>query len=423
VGLRFNPPPNWPPPPPGFVPPPRWQPDPAWPPPPPGWRLWVPDDTVAAGPEGRPGRHASPRDFAGGPGDFAAGSGEFTAGSGDFVVGSRDFADGSGEFPAGPGEFATDPRDWPREFPGGPRAFVAGPGEFGNGAGGFAGPGEFAGGPDDFAEEPGDFADAGPIDPFGPPAEPYPDGLGGPPGGPGSHGPLRGRPNGLAIAAFVLSAIGGTVVSFVLALLALRQIRRTEQPGRGLAIAALVLSLVWALVLGFYFLGRSPAAPPKQTASGNPAPSSGLAPSAGPSSGSSPGSGSGGTGGGSKTGVFALRTGQCFQNPSASLEILGITSVAAVPCTTPHDAQVFAEFPATGNKYPGRNDLKTQAGQGCRARISKSVTSSKITSSMTLRFLYPLTDSWSEGHRTITCLIVDAKPDLTSSLMRANPKH
>jgi Domain of unknown function (DUF4190)/Septum formation len=45
MGLRFNPPPGWPPPPAGFVPPPGWQPDPSWPPPPPGWQLWVPDDT------------------------------------------------------------------------------------------------------------------------------------------------------------------------------------------------------------------------------------------------------------------------------------------------------------------------------------------------------------------------------------------
>src|SRR5215469_4758053 len=43
VGLRFNPAPGWPPPPPGFVPPPHWQPDPSWPPAPPGWQIWVDD--------------------------------------------------------------------------------------------------------------------------------------------------------------------------------------------------------------------------------------------------------------------------------------------------------------------------------------------------------------------------------------------
>jgi hypothetical protein len=41
--MRFNPPPSWPPSPPGWTPPPGWQPDPSWPPPPPGWQLWVPD--------------------------------------------------------------------------------------------------------------------------------------------------------------------------------------------------------------------------------------------------------------------------------------------------------------------------------------------------------------------------------------------
>lgn len=41
--MRFNPPPNWPPAPPGWTPPPGWQPDPAWGPPPAGWPLWLDD--------------------------------------------------------------------------------------------------------------------------------------------------------------------------------------------------------------------------------------------------------------------------------------------------------------------------------------------------------------------------------------------
>jgi Septum formation len=53
VGLRFNPPPGWPPAPEGFTPQPGWQPDPSWPPPPPGWQLWVneeqPPQTVNTG--------------------------------------------------------------------------------------------------------------------------------------------------------------------------------------------------------------------------------------------------------------------------------------------------------------------------------------------------------------------------------------
>lgn len=45
--LKFNPPPGWPKPPVGWVPPNGWKPDPGWPPPPPGWQLWVSDGAPA----------------------------------------------------------------------------------------------------------------------------------------------------------------------------------------------------------------------------------------------------------------------------------------------------------------------------------------------------------------------------------------
>lgn len=41
--MRFNSPPNWPPPPRGWQPDPGWRPDPDWGPAPEGWPLWVPD--------------------------------------------------------------------------------------------------------------------------------------------------------------------------------------------------------------------------------------------------------------------------------------------------------------------------------------------------------------------------------------------
>lgn len=46
MSTRLNPPPGWPPVPPGWVAPPGWQPDPSWPDPPPGWNLWVEDTTA-----------------------------------------------------------------------------------------------------------------------------------------------------------------------------------------------------------------------------------------------------------------------------------------------------------------------------------------------------------------------------------------
>jgi hypothetical protein len=47
-GLRFAPPPGWPTPEPGWVPPAGWQPHPAWPPAPFGWQFWIADEPAAA---------------------------------------------------------------------------------------------------------------------------------------------------------------------------------------------------------------------------------------------------------------------------------------------------------------------------------------------------------------------------------------
>ncbi len=373
MGLRFNPPPNWPPPPPGFVPPPRWQPDPSWPPPPPGWQLWVPDDSV---PEA--------------PGDFPAGAAGIPPRPPDFRPGPA--GPTRPDFPAWPGDFAAGPG----ELPGGPGDFPGGPGGFPGGPGGFpGGPGGFPGGPGGAptAQIPG-----------GPPQYPR--------GGHGARGPRArsGRTNGFAVAAFVLGLLGGSILSLIFAIVALRQIRGSGQRGRGLAIAGLVLSLLWGVALASYLFLYTPGPPAKQGASAG-------TPSSSPAA--SPGSGSGQQ----TTNVFSLRTGECFQNPPASQTVLGITYVTVVPCTTRHNAQVFVEFSVAGSSYPGSAPLKRQADLGCHARISKNVQRSKITATMTLRYLYPLAGSWATGHRTITCLIVDAKPDLKSSLLRSHPGH
>lgn len=51
--MRFNPPPEWPQPPEGWIPPAGWNPDPSWPDPPEGWQLWVPDPSEPHTGDGR----------------------------------------------------------------------------------------------------------------------------------------------------------------------------------------------------------------------------------------------------------------------------------------------------------------------------------------------------------------------------------
>ena len=177
-----------------------------------------------------------------------------------------------------------------------------------------------------------------------------------------------------------------------------------------MAIAGLVFSVIWLLLIGAFFVlggtGKSPAQP---SASGGHSSS----PTAQPTPSASHGALS--------TNVFALRPGQCFQNPPASQTVLGVTYVTVVPCTKPHNAQAFVQFSVGGTRWPGTDAIKRQADSGCHARIKGNVQTSKIKASMTLHYLYPLQASWASGHRTITCLIVNSKPNLTTSLLKAHP--
>jgi hypothetical protein len=383
LGRRFNPAPGWPPPPPGFVPPPHWQPDPSWPPAPPGWQLWVDDSGPDQG--SIPAR----------PGEFGTGAGNAPPWADDFGTGAADVPWASlSEPPSGP---LTGPPT---------QAYVPGA----TGPQDPFGPGEPFGHGDPFTRQ-------GPPDP-----QEAPDG----PDRPG-HRSHRGKTDGYAIASLLLGVFGITVIGAILSInfgiMALRRVRRTGQPGRGLAITGMAFSAIWLLIGAFFLLGthKGPAQP---SVSGGPGSSSGgdsssptarhsSSPTAGPSSSAGPGSLS--------TNVFALHPGQCFQNPPASQTELGVTYVTVVPCTKPHNAQAFVQFTVKGTSWPGTNAVQRQADSGCHDRITGNVEASKIKSSMSLRYLYPLESSWASGHRTITCLIVNSTPDLTTSLLKAHP--
>ena len=65
MAYHYNPPPLWPQPPLGWIPPAGWQPDPSWPAPPPGWQIWIeiPDSPISGEPR-------TSAENSGGPGLF-----------------------------------------------------------------------------------------------------------------------------------------------------------------------------------------------------------------------------------------------------------------------------------------------------------------------------------------------------------------
>ena len=80
--------------------------------------------------------------------------------------------------------------------------------------------------------------------PYPPPAYPY-----------GQYGqtpapyPPKPSTNGFAIASLILGILGGVPLSVIFGIIALNQIKRSRQGGRGMAIAGLVLSGLWTLLI------------------------------------------------------------------------------------------------------------------------------------------------------------------------------
>ncbi|MDR0345132.1 MAG: DUF4190 domain-containing protein, partial [Nocardiopsaceae bacterium] len=212
--------------------------------------------------------------------------------------------------------------------------------------------------------------------------------------GPGAPAQFLGRAktSGFAIASFVFGLLGGVLLSVIFGIVALVRIRRRGQRGKGFAIAGLVLSGAWVLVVGVAIAVLVIEQPGRSAATGQIA-HQGTA------------------------SILSLHSGDCFQNPAGS-GLIHVRNVTAVPCTTAHNAQVFAIFEVKAAGYPGHAAMLQLADRGCRARIPRYVDRTKLTGTMSLHFVFPEPDSWAAGRRSVSCLIVDSSKDLTSSLLR-----
>jgi hypothetical protein len=102
-------------------------------------------------------------------------------------------------------------------------------------------------------------------------------------------------------------------------------------------------------------------------------------------------------------GAYALQVGDCIQLPDADTVI----SVEGVPCAEPHDAQVFAEFVLPDGDFPGLDAVELAAGEGCYQRWPAAVgTAYESDPASDFTVLTPTAESWAEGDREVTCLLV-----------------
>jgi hypothetical protein len=145
--------------------------------------------------------------------------------------------------------------------------------------------------------------------------------------------------NGFATASLILGILGicgfSLVLGLILGIVALVQIGRTGQSGRGLAIAGIVLSLLWAggLTIGVIYITDK-------------AKTTGTTPT-----------------------IVGLKVGECYNTPDG----YGLDATKA-DCAGPHDGEAFDTVPLTGyfkGEYPGEDHLEQQASSPSSIRTRR----------------------------------------------------
>ncbi|WP_280274726.1 DUF4190 domain-containing protein [Nocardia wallacei] len=202
--------------------------------------------------------------------------------------------------------------------------------------------------------------------------------------------PQQQGTNGFAIAALVTGILGGICgLSIVFGIIALVQIKKTGQRGRGLAIAGLVLTAAW-IALGV--IGAI----------------AGIANSPRDSSGEITSSGS--------ESVTRLRAGDCVGGIEDGKRM---TEISVSPCTQAHDGEVISQFDLPKGSWPGEPTVAQQAETRCTADIEQALANSPMLDKLQISYLYPDNKKDWDRDRGITCLVFDAAGGkLTGSVPR-----
>jgi len=106
--------------------------------------------------------------------------------------------------------------------------------------------------------------------------------------------------------------------------------------------------------------------------------------------------------------VFKLRVGDCVSAPDGEL-------VSVLPCSAPHQAEVFATFTLPDQAWPGRPKGRTEASSGCASRLSGYL-NPQLATSLTMSYVFPDFVAWRAGTRTVICEVRATSGQLTGSV-------
>jgi len=110
--------------------------------------------------------------------------------------------------------------------------------------------------------------------------------------------------------------------------------------------------------------------------------------------------------------VFKLQTGDCVSSTDGQV-------VSVLPCSTPHQAEVFATFALPASAWPGTTAVRNEASSGCASRLTGYL-NPQLAISLAQSYVFPNKVAWTAGTRTVICEVQAVSGQLTQSVRRAS---
>ncbi|WP_461023119.1 DUF4190 domain-containing protein [Thalassiella azotivora] len=199
--------------------------------------------------------------------------------------------------------------------------------------------------------------------------------------------PPAGPTSGTAVAALVTGVLGLVPVALALGTVALVRIRRSGAAGTGFAVGGMVAAAAWTVVgalVAVAFLGFSDLDDPW--------------PPAGPAAV-----------------VADLDVGDCYTLPGR-----GQTSATAVPCSSPHDGEVYHRWTLTPSASSSEDDLRWQADDRCWSRFASYVGTAWEDSELSYEYYLADPAERADGVRDATCVVVPWEDESLSGSARGS---
>jgi len=117
--------------------------------------------------------------------------------------------------------------------------------------------------------------------------------------------------------------------------------------------------------------------------------------------------------GNDSTDVFTLQVGDCLNDATATETV---DTVPTVPCSEPHDSEIYASTIMSGDAYPGQDAVIAEADAACLDAFAGFVGTSYADSLYYYSYYFPTEGSWNNGDREILCTIYDEAGKVTGSL-------